>query len=537
MLQADGRWSLVSNCPTRDGGFVVTRVDITERKRAELAEREADALLRRVLEACPVNIQMTRVDDGKLLYRSPAAAALHGEVGSAKDYYFNPEDRRLYVERLRRDGFVDDYVTQIRCKDGRVIWGSISSRLIDFRGEDVIVSHTFDLTERIKMQEELERQRETLHQNEKLSALGELLAGVAHELNNPLSVVLGQSLLLKESTADQGAVERADKIINAADRCARIVKTFLAMARQGPARRTNTAIAQIIESALEVAGYAIHTSDIALDVDVAPDLPAIWADADQLGQVFINLLVNAEQALRHQEGERRITLGARYDAAREVVEVRLADTGPGIPPEILPRIFEPFFTTKEFGAGTGIGLSFCHRIIRTHGGYIRAESTRGQGTVFTITLPVSKRGASAMAAPADAPHNGHGFSCLLVEDEEDVAQLIAEMLRRDGIKVTTARSGEEALFHLDKTHYDFVLSDLRMPKMDGQRLFAIIADQYGYLADRLGFITGDTMSPEAKRFLGGAKRPYLEKPIRADELRTLVTQILGNAAVAEKHVN
>ncbi|TIM59595.1 MAG: PAS domain S-box protein, partial [Mesorhizobium sp.] len=171
--------------------FVVTRVEITERKRAEEAAKEADELVRKVLEACPVNIQMTRAHDGKLLYRSPATVELLGDVTSAVDYYVDPSERIRYVERLLATGLVDDFETQLKRKDGGTCWCSVSSRLIDYHGEKVIVSHAYDLTDRIEMQQELERQRETLHQNEKMSALGGLLAGVAHELNNPLSVVLG----------------------------------------------------------------------------------------------------------------------------------------------------------------------------------------------------------------------------------------------------------------------------------------------------------------------------------------------------------
>ncbi len=207
-----------------------------------------------------------------------------------------------YVERLLREGLVDDFETQLKRKDGEPCWCSISSRLIDFHGEKVIVSHTYDLTDRIKMQQELERQRETLHQNEKLSALGGLLAGVAHELNNPLSVVLGLSLMLKETATDAKTVERADKISKAAERCARIVKTFLAMARQQPTRTSNVAIDDVIAAAIEVAGYSIRSSDIELSVVWSPTFRPIWADPDQLSQVLINLLVNAEQALHDWDG-------------------------------------------------------------------------------------------------------------------------------------------------------------------------------------------------------------------------------------------
>jgi len=523
----DGGWFFVSNCPTREGGFVVTRVDITERKRAELAAKEADEMVRKVLEACSVNIQMTRAHDGKLFYRSPATTDLLGEVTSAVNYYVNPTDRERYVERLLRDGSVDDFETQLWRKDGTPCWCSISSRLIDFHGEKVIVSHTSDLTDYIRMQQELEVQRETLHQNEKMSALGGLLAGVAHELNNPLSVVLGLSLIMKESAADAKTAERADKIGKAAERCARIVKTFLAMARQQPARTSNVPIAEVIAAAVEVAGYSMRSSDIELSIDVEPELPAIWADPDQLSQVLINLLVNAEQALHGWDGQRKIMVSAGRRPKSGNIIVRVTDTGPGIPKEILPRIFEPFFTTKEVGAGTGIGLSFCHRIVQSHGGTIQVEAAAGGGSAFVISLPASDRLDEHAETAAEEPPISAGLTCLVVDDEKDVRELIADVLRRAGFKVVVAGSGAEALKQLKKRTFALILSDLKMPNMDGRRLFNHISDCHPAEVGKVAFLTGDTISPDAQAFLRATKRPCLEKPVKPADLRSFVSRLVG----------
>ena len=522
----DGGWFFVSNCPTREGGFVVTRVDITERKRAELAAKEADELVRKVLEACPVNIQMTRAHDGKLLYRSPATLELLGEVESAVEYYVNPMDRRQYVERLLREGLVDEFETQLKRKDGEPCWCSISSRLIDFKGEKVIVSHTYDLSDRIEMERELERQRETLHQNEKMSALGGLLAGVAHELNNPLSVVLGLSLMMKEAATEPKTAERADKISKAAERCARIVKTFLAMARQQPTRTSNVAMDDVISAAIEVAAYSIRSSDIELSVRLEPNLPLIWADPDQLSQVLINLLVNAEHALHDWKGRRTIAVSTQFHAKSGSVIVKVADTGPGIPKEIVSRIFEPFFTTKEVGAGTGIGLSFCDRIVQSHGGTVRVETAVGGGSTFIVSLPASNRPAPDSEVASYAPVGSNGLRCLVVDDESEVADLIAEVLTQDGFNVTVARSGEEALRQLERNTFALILSDLKMPNVDGRRMFEYISDRFPGYVERLAFLTGDTISPDAQVFLRTSRRPYLEKPVKPDDLRAFISKLV-----------
>ncbi len=521
----DGNWYFVSTSPTREGGFVVTRADITERKLMEEEERKTDAAVRNVLAACPAMITMTEVESGDLIYGSPATEALFGEVKSVRDIYATPSERDRFLEMIKRDGAVEDFEYDAVGKDGGVFRASVSGRLIDYQGEQVIVSLSYDLTDRIAMLKELERQKEILHQSEKLSALGELLAGVAHELNNPLSVVVGQSLLLKETAEDETIRNRAQKIGNAADRCARIVKTFLAMARQQPTQTTNVDVNEVIESSLEVAGYSLRAADVSLSLHLADSLPSVWGDADQLSQVMINLLVNASQALSDFDGKRKIKVVSRLDPRKKELVVKVADTGPGIPANIRSRVFEPFFTTKEVGSGTGIGLAFCHRIAETHGGTIRVAPNPGGGTIFFLRLPVSVQDAEDKAAGEPAFSCDDGLPILVIDDESDVREFIAEVLRNDGHNVTVATSGTDALHKIAKNSFAVILSDLKMPNLDGPKLFEAIKADHEDLVQRLGFITGDTMSPNARSFLSGSNRPYLDKPIRPSELRQLVAEL------------
>jgi signal transduction histidine kinase len=260
----------------------------------------------------------------------------------------------------------------------------MSSQLIDYKGEEMIVSSIFDLTERNAVAEEMARQRQALYQSEKLSALGSLLASVAHELNNPLSIVVAQSMLLEELASDPDISKRATKISTAADRCARIVKTFLAMARQEPAEYRAVKLNEVVKSALDVTGHALRSSGIEVSSRLASDLPSLQGDADQLTQVVTNLILNAQQAMEGMEGDGWLKITTSHRPRTRELVVKIKDNGPGIGTDVRSRIFEPFFTTKKMEAGTGIGLAICHRIIESHGGTISVEDTRDSGASFAI---------------------------------------------------------------------------------------------------------------------------------------------------------
>lgn len=503
-----------------DEVVVTTTIDLTE-------QNEADALIRKVLEACPVPIQMTNADTGRLLFRSPETTALFGPVDSSKSYYAEQDERDVYLGKLRRNGWVNDHRVQLINGKGNPFWGSISARLIDFKGEDVIVSNTRDMTGELALQEELSSQREMLFQNEKMSALGELLAGVAHELNNPLSIVVGHALMLREEASDPETLRRIEKISSAAERSAKIVKTFLAMARQQPTRMERIDIQSVISTAVDVAGYGRQGETLEIVQTLPDDLPDIVADSDQITQVIINLVINAEQAIAGSGTGDRIDVSARLGRSGDSIEIVVEDNGPGVPDKIKGRVFEPFFTTKEVGDGTGIGLAFCHRIIHSHGGQIWLDQDYATGCRFVIALPLATAAVWEDEEEDVPSRTARARRVLVVDDEPDVAELVAEILKKEGFAVDLAASGADALRQLEDHSYDVVLSDLNMPGVDGRGLYEGMKNACPDLAGRIAFITGDTMGAASQKLLKETRRPHLEKPVSPAELRELVYGLLN----------
>ena len=502
-----------------EDAIVSSTIDLT-------AQVEADALIRLVMDACPVPIQMTKAETGELLFRSPETTALFGAVTSAKSYYVDAADRDAYLAQLKEKGWVNEYKARFTNASGEIFWGAVSARLIEFKGEPVIVSNTRDLTDELALQEELANQREMLFQNEKMSALGELLAGVAHELNNPLSIVVGHSLMLHEEVTDQATVRRIEKISQAAERCAKIVKTFLAMARQQPSKMELIDIGSIISTAIDVASYGKTGENLLVEKQLATDLPDILADGDQITQVIINLVINAEQAILNSGIGDLVRVETALSSDAKFLKITVEDNGPGIPKNIQPRIFEPFFTTKDVGDGTGIGLAFCHRIVHTHGGEIRLDTSREEGSRFVVKLPVSETPAEATVQADTIPRTNQRSKILVIDDEVEVADLISEILKKEGFLVKVVNSGEDAIKLLEFDSFDVLLSDLNMPNVDGRAMFDHLKTHHPDLLAATAFITGDTMGPSSQQLLKESRRPYLEKPVSPAELRELVYELV-----------
>ena len=534
----DGAWYQISTHPVADGGRVFIRTDITRLKRAEESLikservlRDSEALVRKVLDVCPVPVAMVRFADGALFYQNPAyqllCAPLKGTApeGGMTVPFAEDRDRRRFLQQLRAWRAVDNREVRVRGRDGSEFWASVSARLIDYRELEVIVLTVLDLTERKDVEAAMVRQREALYQSEKLNALGGLLAGVAHELNNPLSIVVGQALLLSETATDPDTRQRATRIENAADRCSRIVRTFLAMARHSTPTRREVCLNDVVRSAVELTGYGLRSADVAVELDLADELPMIWGDPDQLNQVLMNLIVNAEQAMAETAGPRHLHIRTEVDA-RGSVRLVVTDNGPGIPADISGRIFEPFFTTKQVGVGTGVGLSVSHGIVDGHGGVIAAQSEPDKGASFVVTLPRMGEGDDG-AAPVQAvfPSPARG-RILVVEDEPEISEMLAEILSIDGHEVETARSGNAALRVLAQREFDVILTDMRMPDVDGPGLYTRIENAYPHLVDRIVFITGDALGPTMTSFLGQTGLPYLEKPVEPAEVRAVIQDAL-----------
>jgi PAS domain S-box-containing protein len=502
------------------------------REREEAALIESGRRFLAIARANPVAVLVADDREGTLRYANPAATALFAlpEDGLAglriRDFF--PDHAALDpVIAAGRQGHAERHELRLVRRDGSEAPVDLSARALDYDGVPCLVFSVLDLTEKKAAEAEIERQRELIYHREKLGALGSLLAGVAHELNNPLSVVVAQATLLEELATDPGLAARSGRVRTAAERCSRIVKTFLAMARQRPPTRAAIDVNAAVEGALELLGYGLRTAGIEIRRELAPRLPAVWGDPDQISQVLTNLIVNAQQALADWGGPRQLTLATSCDAAAGMVELRAIDSGPGVPDKIKSRIFEPFFTTKPVGVGTGLGLSVCHGIVSSHGGTIAVADAPGGGTIFTVRLPLgAAEEAEAPAPRAAVPRSGEG-QILIVDDEPEVAQALADILETAGFRADVVDGGAAALEAVRVHDYALVMSDLRMPGMSGIELYRRLAETRPELAERFVAITGDTLSTSVQTFLEETKRPCIEKPFVPSEVREMVAVCLA----------
>jgi signal transduction histidine kinase/CheY-like chemotaxis protein len=390
-----------------------------------------------------------------------------------------------------------------------------------------------------------------LLQTEKLAALGQMVTSVAHELNNPLTSVLGyaQRLLLRGEAS--GQAEEARHIFQEAERASTILRQLLVTAREAPPGRAMVALNEVVSRTMELQRFSLTAEKIHVELELDPHLPFVHGNAGQLQQVLMNLMGNARQAVEPQGRGGTIQVSTRRAGERHVVlEVR--DSGPGIPDSILARIFDPFFTTKPAGTGTGLGLSIVLGIVREHGGQVKVASPPTGGAIFTLEFPVAvaeeahspalpttgpgalgfpreRQNIASVPSPEPSSSAAVARRVLVVEDEPTVARLIGDVLEDEGFRVDLLLDGREALKRAASENYDLVICDMKMPELDGQNFYTTLALTGNPLQERFLFVTGDVIAAHTQEFLALHRLPHVAKPFRVEELTEKVRQVLAGA--------
>ena len=437
--------------------------------------------------------------------------------------------------------------------------------LIPF-GIVVVVREFLSRRALISAGQELSFAREQLAQTEKLAAVGQLVSGVAHELNNPLQGVLGYAEMMLD--AQPGELETAElkAIRDNANRAAGIVRNMLAFAGRTPSARGWQDINRIVSDAIAMRRPQLTGAGIEVRLDVAEALPLVYVDQRRLEDVFVNLIANAEAAIaarregkppsplvaQRAPGEIVVTTRREPEPDRIVVEV--ADNGSGLKDEDLSRVFDPFFTTREVGNGTGLGLSICYGVVREHDGYIAANNGVAGGAVFTVALPVLADSAIAAIedAVSDRPARSAGLlepdqaieepdhdelvlddqstrgKMLVVDDEESNAALVKRVLVAAGYDVDSTTLSRRALAMIERTAYDAVIADVRMPELSGPELYRRVCQIRPEMARRFIFITGDIDGDDTRQFLDETRCTYFLKPFNLDKLTAAVATLAAS---------
>jgi two-component system NtrC family sensor kinase len=419
--------------------------------------------------------------------------------------FVDEQARTDLIGQLKRDGHVQGYLLRLRRADGRAIW-------VEMR----------DVTERKRLQDQARDLYQQLLQAEKLAALGQTMSGVAHELNNPLATILACAERLAGRRLDDHTRKDLDAIHNAAERAARIVRNLQTFARKRHTTRTTVDLNQVVRETLSLRAYEQRVANVVILDALAAGLPPVFADPHQIQQVVLNLVINAEQAMLESHGRGTLILRSWQDPARDAVILEVNDDGPGVPPEVQPKIFDPFFTTKAIGKGTGLGLTVAYAITQEHGGRLTVNSDAGRGASFYLELPVSGSHVRApdQAPLAPLPGVPKGTRALVIEDEEALGEAVAAALTDEGFRVDRAGDGEEALARVRDRHYDVIICDLKMPKVDGITFFREVSAKMPHVAKRLIFVTGDVAGTDAERFLEECGCRWVPKPFRlADVVR------------------
>jgi PAS domain S-box-containing protein len=439
----------------------------------------------------------------------------------------DPSDAAL-LDQVLDGGTQANRATLMRTKDGRRLSTELTLSTLR-NGNDETIGTAWigrDVTE-------LKSAQMQLVQAEKLSTIGNVISGVAHELNNPLSVVLGFSQLLMAHREAGPDGRQLAKINDAAMRCQKIVQNLLSFARVHKPERRYLGANGIIEKTLDLKTYQLQVNNIEIVKELDPELPCTMLDFHQMQQVLLNLINNAQHAMVavHERPGRLIVRTSHRDGE---ICIEITDNGEGMDAATLERIFEPFFTTQEQGKGTGLGLSVSYGIVKEHGGRIHAESRKGRGTTFVVRLPIRHEKDEQVPIEANqsvslAAPPGHSGRVLVVDDEPMIVDLLIDILRDLGHGIDTAANGQEAWKKASENAYDLVITDVRMPGMNGIELYRKLLAQRPEMKNHVIFITGDLIDSDTANFLAQVEARAIAKPLEVAQVIEAVTELMGGA--------
>ena len=507
-------------------------VDVTERLEIEKRLRREQEFVRRLIECFPDLIAVLD-EEGRFTYvtervKDVLGLAPQDFLGKRMGGRTHPDDQSRLAEALQnvmsgRTVYAEiEY--RVRHVDGswRTLRGSVGP-LFDETGKiSGIVQTARDVTESKRLEEQLV-------QKEKFAAMGQMMAGAAHELNNPLTAILGVSDLLRERAADDVTRRQVDMILQQARRAAAIVQDLLAFSRPPTQALTKLRLDQLVRDALQLQQAALSQKKIRVQFRAPDNLPAVEGDRKLLMQVFVNMIENAGQAISaaRDHGNLEVSLAGVDDR----ICVTFRDDGPGISPENIGKIFDPFFTTKRPGGGSGLGLTICLAVIKEHGGTIDVHSSPGAGAAFQVFLPIApgEPPAATKSAPAaaSAPSGSdtlRGRAVLVVDDEESIREIIEVGLSARGMKVHSVGSSEAALSYLATNVSDVILCDFNLPGLNGDQLFEKVRAQQGVSAPVFVFMTGDLVDPAVSNEYAQKGAGILQKPFSVSALVALLAE-------------
>lgn len=516
-------------------------MDITDRREMERRLYQQQEFARRLVDSFP-DLIFVLDSAGHYTFTSPRVKEILGyeaedsdaqDLGERTHVEDRPALQSLFAEMF--DGRQSFASLEIRVRPKMGEWRRIRchfSPLCDETGKiDGIIISGRDVTD-------LKRLEEQLIQAEKLAAMGQMLAGVAHELNNPLTAILGVTELLREREGfDDSTKRQLDLTHRQARRAARIVQNLLEFSRPASPQKKPLDVSSLIERTLQLHEHSLRRNNVEVEFQPQHGLQTVVGDSNQLIQVFLNLISNAEHAIREIRESGRIQI--RIGRIGSNIAVTVQDDGVGILPEALPKLFDPFYTTKRPGGGTGLGLSICTAIVREHGGSIDVETLPVGGSAFTVFLPIALEKASAepiadAVTPAFPPMRPasadslKGRSILVLDDEESIRMLLEEGLTAHGLHVDCASTPAGAVDFVKRRAYDILLCDLNLSangfSAGGREAAQQILSAAGAHKPTVIFMTGDLVDAAAPN---SAEPPHLQKPFRISEVLAMFRQVLS----------